>query len=121
MIHIKDKNIRMQVSKVILDEVLEFKRFHLELPTSKHWIKELMDIKLIDDKLIKSLKDITTISISNGMHPQLNVYTYDCIRYFINETQDKFIFQLGDKIKETNTVMKQQKPIKATKQLNLFD
>ncbi len=121
MIHIKDKNIKIQVSKVILDEVLESKRFHLELPTSKHWIKELLDVKLMDDKLIKSLKEIITISISNGMHPQLPVYTYNCIRYFINETQDKFIFQLGDKITQTNPTIKPSKPTKATKQLNLFD
>ncbi len=98
MISIKNKNIRLQVSKTILNEILNSNRFHIELVASKYWIKELIDINLIDNKLIKTLKTIETITISNGLHPELPIYKYNCLRYFISENTDKFIFQLGDKL-----------------------
>jgi hypothetical protein len=119
MTKVTNNNLKIQVDKTTLDDILDSKRFHIELLTSKYWIKQLLDIKLEDDKLVKTLKTIKTISISNGMHKQLPVYTYSCLRYFVNDTQDKFIFQLGKKLKENIPQIK-TKP-KVIKQLNLFD
>lgn len=121
MIYVNDKNIKIQITKNILENILDSKQFHLELPTSKYWLKELIDVKLVDDKLIKSLKKIETITIANGMHSSLPVYTYHCLRYFINEMQDKFIFQLGDKIATKEPKVEPKKVLKVKKQLNLFD
>ncbi len=115
MIYIKNTNIKIQVSKTILDEVLQSKRFHLELKASKYWRKELIDVKLVNDKLVTKLKDIHTISISNGLHPDLPVYNYECIRFFLNKDTKKFVFQLGDKI------TKDIKLSDTNKQLNLFN
>ena len=100
MIYVDNKNIRVQVKKEILDGVLNQKIFHIELEASKYWKKELFDVRLIDDNLTFNIKEIDTISISNGLHPALPVYNYNCIRYFLNKNTNKFIFQLGESIQK---------------------
>ena len=120
MISLKSSTIRIQVSKDIIQEVLDGKRFHLELIASKHWKKELLDIKLIDNQLIKSLKEIETIVICNGLHPDLPIYKYNCIRYFLDEKNNNFIFQLGESLEDEQSSSANNK-IKSVKQLNLFD
>ncbi len=116
MVYLKDSNLKVQVSKEILKDILNELRFHIDLKASKYWKKELIDASLENDKLVYKLKDIKTLSISNGLHPELPTYKYNCIRYFLNEDNSKFIFQLGGKINdkiETND-------LKHSTQLNLF-
>ena len=108
MINITSKHIKIQVKKNILNDILLQKTFHVELNVSKHWKKELINVELIDDNLTYSLKEITTITIVNGLHTSLPSYKFECIRYFLNENQTKFIFQLGAKILNTQS---QQHPL----------
>ena len=120
MIFIKNNNIRIQVTKLILDEVLTGKRFHLELDASKHWKKELIDVKIVDDELVTTLVNIKTITISNGLHASLPTYDFYCIRYFLDKDNSKFVFQFGDEIQTIDETIN-VKEVKSTKQLNLFN
>ncbi len=113
MISIINRNLRIQVKKLVLKELLSGKRFHIELESSKYWKKELIDIKLVDDELVTALKQIDTITISNGLHPDLPIYKYESLRYFLDKENNKFVFQLGQNLTKAKT------PI-VTKQLNLF-
>jgi hypothetical protein len=108
VIQIKGSNIKVQVKKQILEEILDQTRFHIELKASKFWKKELIDVKVVDDKLVANLKKIDTITISNGLHSSLPTYQYQCLRYTLNEKKDKFIFQLGDKITKDKKVVQLQ-------------
>jgi hypothetical protein len=98
MINITSKHIKIQVKKDTLNDILLQKAFHVELNASKHWQKELINVELIDNNLTYTLKEIATITIANGLHTSLPSYKFECIRYFLNENQNKFIFQLGVKI-----------------------
>ena len=117
MILIKDTSIRIQVSKEIIQELLDLKRFHLELLATKHWKKELLDVKLVDDELQYNLREIKTITVSNGLHPELPVYEYECIRFSLSDDEKKFVFQLGKRLNQEEVQQEKFKP----KQLNIFD
>ena len=90
--------IKLQISKTILENILNRKNTNIEINASKYWIKELLDISLVDDKLVSSLKSIKQIYLSNGLHKNLPIYCYECLDYKYDNKNNKFIFNLGKKL-----------------------
>ena len=83
---------------------IQFKKIHiLEKETSKYWQKELLEPKIINDKIKYSIKQVDKLIITNGLGEEKPQLTIECDKVDYSTKKDIFEFHLGKILEQRNT------------------
>jgi len=94
---------KISVDKELFKDI-QFKKTHiLEKNTSKYWQKELLEPKIIDDKIKYSIKQIDKLIITNGLGEDKPQLTIECEKIDYSARKDIFEFYLGKILEQKNT------------------
>ncbi len=94
---------KISVDKVLFKDI-QFKKIHiLEKETSKYWQKELLEPKIINDKIKYSIKQVDKLIITNGLGEEKPQLTIECEKVDYSNKKDIFEFHLGKILEQRNT------------------
>ncbi len=94
---------KISVDKDLFKDI-QFKKTHiLEKETSKYWQKELLEPKIIDDKIKYSIKQVDKLIITNGLGEDKPQLTIECDKIDYSAKKDIFEFYLGKILEQKNT------------------
>jgi len=94
---------KISVDKKLFDDILLKKILVLTKENNKYWKKELLNVKIINDKISYSINQFSTLTITNGLgegKPQLVV---ECLLVEYSSSFDRFEFKLGKILEQKNT------------------
>lgn len=97
--------LQISVSKSLFDEILFGKIKYLKKDFSKYWQKELLDIKIENDKIVYSLKSVNKIRIINTLGKDKPQIVIECLSLSRNSDLNQFEFFLGSILEQKNTVV----------------
>lgn len=97
--------LQISVSKSLFDEILFGKIKYLKKDFSKYWQKELLDIKIENDKIVYSLKSVNKIRIINTLGKDKPQIVIECLSLNRNSDLNQFEFFLGSILEQKNTVV----------------
>ncbi|NQY52508.1 MAG: GGDEF domain-containing protein [Campylobacteraceae bacterium] len=97
--------LQISVSKSLFDEILFGKIKYLKKDFSKYWQKELIDIKIENDKIVYSLKSVNKIRIINTLGKEKPQIVIECLSLNRNSDLNQFEFFLGSILEQKNTVV----------------
>lgn len=94
---------KISVSKELFDDLLLKKTSTLDKKSSKYWKKELLEPKIIDNKISYSIKQCDKLTITNGLGEEKPLLVVECdkIEYFTSN--DSFKFHIGKILEQKNT------------------
>ena len=101
----KENTSKLLVSKDIFEDILLIKTQTLEKQASKHWKKELYEPKIVDNKIIYEVKQISKLFISNGLGDDKPSLTIECNSVEFFKEKGCFVFNLGKVLEQKNTTM----------------
>lgn len=94
---------KISVDKELFKDI-QFKKTHiLEKETSRYWQKELLEPKIINDKIKYSIKQIDKLLITNGLGEEKPQLTIECEKIDYSAKKDIFEFHLGKILEQRNT------------------
>ena len=97
--------LQISVSKTVFDEILSGKIKYLKKDFSKYWQKELLDIKIENDKIVYSQKNVKKIRIINTLGKDKPQIIIECLSVNRNSELKQFDFFLGSILEQKNTVI----------------
>lgn len=94
---------KISVDKELFKNI-QFRKIHiLEKETSKYWQKELLEPKIVNDKIKYSIKQVEKLIITNGLGEDKPQLTIDCDKVDYCAKKDIFEFHLGKILEQRNT------------------
>jgi len=94
---------KISVDKELFKDI-QFRKTHiLEKETSKYWQKELLEPKIINDKIKYSIKQVNKLIITNGLGEEKPQLTIECDKVDYSAKKDIFEFHLGKILEQRNT------------------
>ncbi|MCJ8327722.1 MAG: GGDEF domain-containing protein [Campylobacterales bacterium] len=97
--------LQISVSKSLFDEILFGKIKYLKKDFSKYWQKELLDIKIENDKIVYSIKSVNKIRIINTLGKDKPQIVIECLSLNRNSDLNQFEFFLGSILEQKNTII----------------
>ncbi|RXK07891.1 GGDEF domain-containing protein [Halarcobacter bivalviorum] len=94
---------KISVSKELFNDIQLKKLKILEKSTSSYWKRELLEPKIINDKIKYSIKQIDKIKITNGLGEEKPQMIIECIKVDYSFKKDLFEFHLGRIIEQKNS------------------
>lgn len=94
---------KISVSKSLFEDILLKKTSLLTKESSKYWKKELLEPKIIDDKITYSIKQFDKLTITNGLGDDKPQLVVECKKIDYSSSFDRFEFTLGKVIEQKNT------------------
>lgn len=94
---------KISVSKELFNNIQLKKTKILEKSTSSYWKRELLEPKIINDKIKYSIKQIDKIKITNGLGEEKPQMIIECEKVDYSFKKDLFEFYLGRIIEQKNT------------------
>ncbi|MFK2821862.1 GGDEF domain-containing protein [Arcobacter sp. YIC-80] len=94
---------KISVSKSLFEDILLKKTSLLIKESSKYWKKELLEPKIIDDKITYSIKQFDKLTITNGLGDDKPQLVVECKKIDYSSSFDRFEFTLGKVIEQKNT------------------
>ncbi len=95
---------KISISKELFDEILFKKTNILKKTKNKYWGKELLEPRIINDKIFYSLKHIEKLTITNGLGKDRPQFIIECQKIDYDAGQNCFIFHLGKILEQKNTM-----------------
>jgi diguanylate cyclase (GGDEF)-like protein len=94
---------KISVDKELFKDI-QFKKTNIiEKKTSKYWQKELLEPKIVNDKIRYSIKQVDKLLITNGLGDDKPQLTIDCEKIDYSVKKDIFEFNLGKILEQRNT------------------
>lgn len=94
---------KISVSKDLFEDILLKKTSLLTKNSSKYWKKELLEPKIVDDKITYSIKQFEKILITNGLGEDKPQLVVECKKVDYSSSFDRFEFSLGKVFEQKNT------------------
>lgn len=94
---------KISVSKELFNDIQLKKIKVLEKSTSSYWKRELIEPKIVNDKIKYSIKQIDKIKITNGLGEDKPQMTIECEKIDYSFKKDLFEFYLGKIIEQKNS------------------
>ncbi len=94
---------KISVSKDLFEDILLKKTSLLTKNSSKYWKKELLEPKIVDDKITYSIKQFEKILITNGLGEDKPQLVVECKKVDYSSSFDRFEFILGKVFEQKNT------------------
>lgn len=96
---------KISVNKDLFEDILLKKSLILTKENNKYWKKELLEPKIVNDKIAYEIKQFDTLSISNGLGSDKPQLVIECTKVDYSSSYDRFEFHLGKVIEQKNTTM----------------
>lgn len=94
---------KISVNKELFEDILLKKTSLLTKQNNKYWKKNLLEPKIVDDKIQYSIKRIDKLKITNGLGDDKPQLIIECIKIEYSSSFDRFEFLLGKVIEQRNT------------------
>lgn len=94
--------ITISVSKELFDDILNLKQRVLTKDINKYWRRELLDIKIENDKIRYDIKKIDNLILINGLGENKPFIKIQCKNINYNAKLNKFEFHLGKILEQRN-------------------
>jgi diguanylate cyclase (GGDEF)-like protein len=94
---------KISVSKDLFEEILLKKTNILKKENTKYWKKELLEVKILNDKLSYSIKSIDKLIITNGLGNDKPYMKVECLDIVYSPSKECFEFYLGKVLEQKNT------------------
>jgi len=95
--------LHISVPKEQFNDILTTKQKILTKEITNYWKKELLDIRLENDKIRYDIKNIDKIKISNGFGDDKPLLIIECTKLDYNPKHNNFEFHLGYIVERKNT------------------
>lgn len=96
---------KISISKDLFEDILLKKTSLLTKENSKYWKKELLEPKIINDKITYSIKQFDKLLITNGLGNEKPQIVIECKKVDYSSSYDRFEFVLGKVLEQKNTTM----------------
>ncbi len=96
---------KISVNKEIFNDLLLKKLKVLEKSTSSYWKRELLEPKIINDKIKYTIKQIDKIKITNGLGEDKPQMIIECKKVDYSFKKDLFEFHFGKILEQKNSDM----------------
>lgn len=93
---------KISVSKIEFENILLKKTKILKKDNTKYWKKELLEVKIINDKISYKIKQVDTLFISNGLQDDKPLIKVECLKVDYSSLGDCFEFYLGKILEQKN-------------------
>src|SRR5210317_16496 len=94
--------LNISIGKELFDDILNLKTRILTKDINKYWRSELLDIKIIDDKIRYEIKKLDSLILTNGLGEEKPNIKIECKNINYNAKLNKFEFELGKIIEQKN-------------------
>lgn len=94
--------ITISIGKEIFEDILNMKLRILSKDINKYWRSELLDIKIVDDKIRYDIKKVDNLILTNGLGEEKPSIKVECKEIDYNAKLNKFEFKLGKIIEQKN-------------------
>lgn len=94
---------KISVDKDLFKDIQFKKTSILEKDTSKYWQKELLEPRIVNDKIKYSIKQVEKLIITNGLGEEKPQLTIECEKIDYSSKKDIFEFYLGKILEQRNT------------------
>lgn len=94
---------KISVGKELFDDILLKKTHLLTKENSKYWKKELIEPKIVNDKISYSIKQFDKLTITNGLGKDKPLVIVECLNVDYSSSYDRFEFTLGKILEQKNT------------------
>ncbi len=94
---------KISLTKELFEDILLQKTTVLSKKNSKYWQKELLEPKILEDKIEYSIKQVQKLELSNGLGEDKPMMIIECKEVVYNQKFDRFDFYLGKIIEQKNT------------------
>lgn len=94
---------KISVSKELFNDIQLKKIKILEKGTSSYWKRELIEPKIVNDKIKYSIKQIDKLKITNGLGEEKPQMIIECEKVDYSFKKDLFEFHLGKIIEQKNS------------------
>lgn len=99
--------LHISVPKELFEDISTTKQKILTRELSKYWKKELLEIKIINDKIKYDMKTIDKLKISNGLGEEKPTLIVECDKIDYNGKKNTFDIYLGKIIERRNSFVSQ--------------
>jgi len=94
---------KVSVGKELFEDILLKKTHILTKENSKYWKKELLEPKIVNDKISYGIKQFEQIIITNGLGEDKPLLVAECLKVDYSSSYDRFEFTLGKILEQRNT------------------
>ncbi len=94
--------ITISIPKETFDDILNMKQRVLTKDINKYWRSELLDIKIVDDKIRYDIKKVHSLILKNGLGDEKPYMKIECKDINYNAKLNKFEFKLGKILEQKN-------------------
>ena len=94
--------ITISIAKEMFDDILNMKKRVLSKDINKYWRSELLDIKIVDDKIRYDIKKVSSLILTNGLGEEKPSIKIECKDINYNAKLNKFEFKLGKILEQKN-------------------
>ena len=108
---------KLSINKDLFEKILLKKINILEKENNNYWKKELLEPKIIDDKLTYTIKQITKLLITNGLGSDKPQIIVECLKVDYSIEKSVFEFYLGKILEQKNTDINENQKDKMIEQL----
>lgn len=96
---------KISVSKELFEDILLKKTHLLIKENSKYWKKELIEPKIVNDRISYSIKQFDKLTITNGLGNDKPLLIVECLNVNYSSSYDRFEFTLGKILEQKNTTL----------------
>ncbi len=96
---------KISVSKELFEDILLKKTLVLTKENNRYWKKELLEPKIIDDKISYEIRQFEQLTITNGLGNDKPQLVIECNKVAYSSSFDRFEFSLGKVLEQKNTTM----------------
>ncbi|WP_419764934.1 MAG: GGDEF domain-containing protein [Arcobacter sp.] len=94
--------ITISIGKEIFEDILNMKQRVLSKEINKYWRSELLDIKIVEDKIRYDIKKVDSLILTNGLGEEKPSIKIECRELDYNAKLNKFEFKLGKILEQKN-------------------
>jgi len=94
--------VTISIGKEIFEDILNMKQRVLSKDINKYWRSELLDIKIVDDKIRYDIKKVNSLILTNGLGEDKPSIKIECRDIDYNAKINKFEFKLGKILEQKN-------------------
>ena len=98
----EESMLHISVPKELFEEISTTKIKTISKEMSKHWQKELLDVKIVNDKIQYDIKQVDKIKISNGLGEEKPTLIIECENIEFNGKKNSFDIKLGRILERRN-------------------
>lgn len=108
---------KLSINKDLFENILLKKINILEKENNNYWKKELLEPKIIDDKLTYTIKQIKKLLIANGLGSDKPQIIVECLKVDYSIEKNVFEFYVGKILEQKNIDINENQKDKMIEQL----